>query len=60
MFGLYRESASGSGAFKFKNMINFGPINTSSHYLPLSQALWVPGRVIWSETARYEALMGAS
>lgn len=66
MFGLHSESAagaSGSGSFKFKNIsvhLRFGTISTSNHYLPISQALWVPGRVIWSETARYEALMGPS
>lgn len=34
--------------------------DTLSHFFPISQALWIPGQVIWSETAGYEALMGPS
>lgn len=64
MFGLRCESAAGasrSGSLKFENILNFGTTNTTlSHYLPISQALGAPGRVIWSETARYKALMGPS
>lgn len=43
---------------KFKNIISVCVNNTPRHFLPISQALWIPGRDIWTETAGYKALMG--